>query len=100
LPVYNFWDERTIDVGYAGGYVVAGAGMRERILAAKSPDQIKVVELRRINPGVRVVMTSGFSSSEDIQEMQRLGLTAQLPKPYRRAELSKAISNAIHDGKK
>lgn len=58
-------------------------------------------ELQRLNPDVRVVATSGFSSSEDLQQMQSLGLADQLPKPYRRAELSKAISDAIpHDKQK
>jgi PAS domain S-box-containing protein len=57
-----------------------------------------LVELKRLDPNVNVIATSGFSSPTDLQEMRRLGITAQLPKPYRRADLSKAISRAICSG--
>lgn len=55
-------------------------------------------ELKRLDPNVNVIATSGFSSPTDLQEMRRLGITAQLPKPYRRADLSKAVSYAIRSG--
>jgi len=54
-----------------------------------------LVELKRINPEVRVVATSGLCSPGDVQEMLSLGATDQLPKPYRRVDLSEAISRAI-----
>ena len=51
LPVYDFWDEKSIGSGYVGGYVVTGtsqgrivSGMLERILAGESPEQIEVVD--------------------------------------------------------
>ncbi len=53
------------------------------------------VELKRIDPNVRVVATSGFSCPDKLQEMVTQGLAGQLYKPYRRAELSEAISCAI-----
>ena len=53
------------------------------------------VELRRLDPNVRVVVTTGYSSEEDQQKMMNLGITTQLPKPYQRAELSRAVSEAI-----
>lgn len=56
------------------------------------------VELQRINPDVRVVSTSGYYSQDHLQEMARLGMTTQLPKPYRCEELSSAIGNAIQAG--
>ncbi|MEP3479708.1 MAG: ATP-binding protein [Fuerstiella sp.] len=53
------------------------------------------IELQRIDSDVRVISASGFSSPEDLQEMLSLGLTVHLTKPYRSAELSRAISKAV-----
>jgi CheY-like chemotaxis protein len=53
------------------------------------------VELRRLDPNVRVVVTSGHSSADVQEKMTELGMTIQLPKPYQRAELSKALSFAV-----
>ena len=51
LPVYDFWDEEGIGLGYVGGYVVTGSSqgrvvsnMLERILAGQDPDQIDVID--------------------------------------------------------
>ena len=52
-------------------------------------------QLRKINSDVRVIATSGYTSAEKQQELINLGLTDQLPKPYRRAELSRAVSSVI-----
>ena len=52
------------------------------------------VELKRLDPNVRVIATSGFSSPEDLLEMRGLGIAAQLAKPYRRDELSSAVRQA------
>ena len=53
------------------------------------------VALQRIDPEVCVVAASGFSCPDELQKMSSLGLTAQLSKPYQRADLSRAVSNAI-----
>lgn len=53
------------------------------------------VALQQLNSDVRVISTSGFSSPDDLQEMKRLGLTVHLTKPYRCAELSRAVCLAL-----
>jgi nitrogen-specific signal transduction histidine kinase/CheY-like chemotaxis protein len=53
------------------------------------------VELKRLDPQVRVIATSGFYSQDDFQEITRLGLSHHLTKPYRRAELSRVVHQAI-----
>jgi two-component system cell cycle sensor histidine kinase/response regulator CckA len=39
--------------------------------------------LKKENPDVRVVLSSGFSETEVTEELQGLGLTGFIPKPYR-----------------
>jgi len=53
-----------------------------------------LVELRRIDPGVRVVLTSGYTNAESAKRLVGEGLASFLPKPYRANELLDAIALA------
>ncbi|MBW2735487.1 MAG: response regulator [Deltaproteobacteria bacterium] len=49
--------------------------------------------IRKTKPDARVVLSSGFSREEDIQEMMAMGLNAFIRKPFRGA----ALSQVVHD---
>jgi PAS domain S-box-containing protein len=51
--------------------------------------------MKKLNPHVRVVLSSGFSREEDLQEMKANGLLGLVRKPYRSTTLSKAIHDAL-----
>lgn len=51
--------------------------------------------LQKINPDVRVVLASGFSVREDVDEMVVSGLKDVIRKPYSAAEVSQALANAM-----
>ena len=52
-------------------------------------------ELQRMDPDVRVIAASGFSCPDELRELRGLGVTAQLKKPYSRAELSRALHTTL-----
>ena len=51
--------------------------------------------MRELDPGVPVLLSSGFSKAEDLQEMTRAGLRGFIMKPYRILELSQAVAQAL-----
>ncbi|MBI5806248.1 PAS domain S-box protein [candidate division TA06 bacterium] len=53
------------------------------------------LELKRINPSVKVLISSGFSASGETHEMLKLGVIDFIGKPYRVTELSAKIKKAI-----
>ena len=54
-------------------------------------------ELQKINPNVCVILASGFSQAEDMQSLRNDGLYGFIRKPYRSAELSQMVAQAILD---
>ena len=58
--------------------------------------------MRRHNPDVRVVLSSGFSQEEDVREMKEHGLVGLVRKPYRSSTLSQTIHDVLQQraGKK
>jgi len=56
-------------------------------------------ELRRIDPMVKVVMTSGFNEQEISQKFAGKGLAGFIQKPYRLAELAETLQNIMHSAK-
>lgn len=52
-------------------------------------------QLRKIEADVKVVLSSGFSREEDLQEMMRDGLTGFIRKPYLTSALSRVIDEAL-----
>ena len=51
--------------------------------------------LRRQNPAVRIIISSGFSRDVDLTEMKKEGLCAFIRKPYNLAELSREVARAL-----
>jgi len=52
-------------------------------------------ELRRINSTVKVVLSSGYTSSALIEETTKAGVAGVLPKPYVAADLAVAVREAL-----
>ncbi|GFE61959.1 response regulator [Geobacter sp. AOG2] len=51
-------------------------------------------ELRRINPNVRVILTSGYNESDSISRFSGKGLAGFIQKPYRPNELAALLKKA------
>jgi signal transduction histidine kinase/CheY-like chemotaxis protein len=51
--------------------------------------------LREIEPGLRVVISSGFAEGGQVQAMLDLGAVDSVPKPYTPAELGQALARAL-----
>ncbi len=54
-------------------------------------------ELRKVNPATRVLISSGFARDGGLQELQQLGILGFIKKPYRRAELARAVAQALRN---
>lgn len=52
-------------------------------------------EMRGINPGVRVVVTSGYSMDGEVREILDMGACGFIQKPFRSAELSSVVASAL-----
>ncbi len=55
-------------------------------------------QLRAIDPDVKVLLSSGFVSEEEVNDLLQQGVCGFLPKPHRLPQVAKAIRNAL-DGK-
>ncbi len=53
--------------------------------------------LKKLNPEARVILSSGFTREEDMAAMKELGLKGFIRKPFRTAELSQVIHQALND---
>ena len=54
-----------------------------------------LAEIRRINPHARVLIASGYIESELTDELRSLGAAGIVYKPYRKADILKAVKGAI-----
>jgi CheY-like chemotaxis protein len=52
-------------------------------------------ELRAVNPGINVVLTSGFAEQTKIAAMLARGLRGFIPKPYTRAKLLEQVRSTL-----
>ncbi len=52
--------------------------------------------LREVNPSICVVLSSGFSREEDLEQMRENGLNGYIRKPYLSGVLSRVVYDAIH----
>jgi PAS domain S-box-containing protein len=55
-------------------------------------------ELKRICPGVRILFASGVAQEEDLNDLRAQGLAGLVRKPFRGAELSRAVADALGTG--
>jgi PAS domain S-box-containing protein len=53
------------------------------------------LEMKKINPDAKVILSSGFSREEDVKNMKEHGLKGFIRKPYRRSVLSHSIQSAL-----
>ncbi len=53
------------------------------------------IALKKFDPEIRVVLSSGFTREDDLLEMKKLGLKGFLRKPYQVADLCQAIHEAL-----
>jgi signal transduction histidine kinase/ActR/RegA family two-component response regulator len=56
-----------------------------------------IVELRKFDPGVRAIVSSGYSSDPVMANHRAHGFQAMVPKPYRMADLAKAIARVMEE---
>jgi len=54
-----------------------------------------MAELRRLDPEVRAIAASGYANDPVMAHRERYGFKAALPKPFTRADLGKALQEAI-----
>ena len=53
------------------------------------------VAMRRINPGIRALLSSGYSLDGEAQAILDEGVVAFVGKPYRQAELGRKVAEAL-----
>ncbi|MGL1890015.1 MAG: response regulator [Spirochaetaceae bacterium] len=54
-----------------------------------------LIIIKKINPGSKIIMASGFMRDESLDELKELGLAAFIPKPYKLTELSLLLSEQM-----
>jgi signal transduction histidine kinase len=54
------------------------------------------IMLREINPGIPVVIASGFSKPEEMLSLKEQGVFSFLPKPFKKMELADIVYNVLH----
>ena len=52
-------------------------------------------QLRAIDPEVKVLLSSGFVSEEEVHDLLQQGACGFLPKPHRLPQVARAIRNAL-----
>ena len=52
--------------------------------------------LKEINPGVRVIVSSGYGDNSDREALRKEGVCAFVQKPYKAAELSAKITELMN----
>jgi len=53
------------------------------------------IKMKKINPGIRALLSSGYSIEEDAQTLLTKGVKGFLQKPYRLAELTQMINQTL-----
>jgi CheY-like chemotaxis protein len=53
------------------------------------------MEIRKIDPTAKVVLSSGFTQNNDLADLRAAGLTGFIRKPYRGAGLSQTVAEAL-----
>ncbi len=56
------------------------------------------IEMKKIDPGVRVILTSGYSSDERFHELKEMGVVEFIQKPYTLKDLSEVVDKAVKNG--
>jgi DNA-binding NtrC family response regulator len=54
-------------------------------------------ELKKINPGVKAILSSGYSFESDMQEILSEGIRGVIQKPFDSARLTRVVAEALKD---
>jgi len=102
-----------VDILVECGYrvILAENGKQALTIYKKSLKQIKLVlldmvmpemsgketfiELKKINPDIKVILASGFRQDDRVNDVLKLGIRAFLQKPYTMKKLAETIANVI-----
>jgi len=68
----------------------------DMVLPGPSGNEV-YLEMKKIDPGVKVLLNSGFKNDRRLTEAFKLGIKHFIEKPYTLEKLSKAIRKAIED---
>ena len=52
--------------------------------------------IKKVNPNAKVILTSGFTLEKDLHDLKENGLRGFVRKPYRTAQLSHAVYEAMN----
>ncbi len=55
-----------------------------------------LIKLKKMQPNCRVIVSSGFAKENDLSEMEHFDICGFLRKPFRMAEFSQAVAEAMH----
>jgi DNA-binding NtrC family response regulator len=55
--------------------------------------------MKRINPGIRAILSSGYGFNGKASELLDEGMLGFIQKPYRISELSVAVAKALNAGR-
>lgn len=59
------------------------------------PGRETFIELQKVNPQIRVILSSGYSEDEQAAEMMNRGVAAFIQKPYKMHELSRSVDEVM-----
>ncbi len=63
------------------------------------PGGVEVLDkLKQLQPDVKAIVSSGYAAADNASQYRQLGFTAILAKPYRSADMNRAIHEAIAAG--
>ena len=54
-------------------------------------------ELKKIGPGVKAIVSSGYSTDPIMADYEKAGFSGVIPKPYQTAELSRVLARVVSD---
>ncbi len=57
-----------------------------------------IIELLKIDPQVKAIVSSGYSDNKIMADFQKYGFAGVIPKPYKVAELGRALNKVLSQG--
>jgi DNA-binding NtrC family response regulator len=53
------------------------------------------LKLKELDKDCKIIVTTGYSNSEELTEMHGLGLSAEIRKPYNMPDISKILNKVL-----
>jgi len=111
--IWDFVIEALQNLGYS--VILAGNGEEAVEIYKNNPDQIDLVfldmvmpklgghstfyELKAIDPNVKILISSGYVSEEEIKDLFEMGAKGFIPKPHKIRDLADKIRKILDDNK-